>query len=580
MHTQVTTEPRSLTAPPWWLSPRALLAWWLLAGAALLFGLGVPPVQRTQEARVLECAREMLGQGWRAWMTPMLDGHLRVRKPPLCYWMAAAAYNVGGVSEGVGRVPTALLGWLTMGITFACARWLFGVRAAFFASACLLCSYLFFRYTRLAETDAPAMCFVTLGIFAFWRAVEGEVMGKDDAGTRGRGDAGIEETGEPLASVFVSASPRLRVPASSSLWYHIGAFATALAILSKGPPGFYPPLFLLVLAAMRRRWDALGAFVRCGAPLTLLVVASPWFIYILRTVGIEQWQKESDELLGGEDHWAPFYVYVVEIFKATAPWSLLMPGAIIAAIARRRDPRLQGLLVWLALILLPLCLVANKQFHYLMPLMPPMMILIGWWIDMALGPEPVAGRRRRIPLLDATFILTALAVVAIPLTARAGRSGMSRLDWALTAEVALGVFAVAIAFFRRGRQAAVLVYLAAVLLVIVPAMTYLAPRYEDVNSREIARTIRSRFGEGPYCFYGKNLSLQLCFHWKTQVPQEVTREDLERLAAKEPDIVVIAQTKPAHAPPVLPPGFDERWRLQLPKQTMVFYRRSSEAPGQ
>jgi len=45
---------------PWWLSRGALMVWWVLAGVVLGFAVGVPPVQRTQEARVLETAREML----------------------------------------------------------------------------------------------------------------------------------------------------------------------------------------------------------------------------------------------------------------------------------------------------------------------------------------------------------------------------------------------------------------------------------------------------------------------------------------------------------------------------------------
>src|SRR5690349_2688035 len=88
---------------PRWLSRGALVVWWVLAGVVLGFAVGVPPVQRTQEARVLETGREMLGKDFRGYMVPMLNGQLRVRKPPLAYWLAAGAYKIGGVSEGMGR---------------------------------------------------------------------------------------------------------------------------------------------------------------------------------------------------------------------------------------------------------------------------------------------------------------------------------------------------------------------------------------------------------------------------------------------------------------------------------------------
>lgn len=574
-----------LTTPTWWLSKRALLTWWFIAGAALQLGLGLPPVQRTQEARVLETAREMPGSGWRGWMVPQCDGQVRVRKPPLTYWMAAIAYKIGGVSEGVGRVPTALLGWLTLATTFFCGQWLFGRRAGFFAAGCLLCSYLFFRFTRLAETDAPAMLFVTLATYAFWRGVEAPREGEaaTEPGSRADEHPGSADFGELPSGLSLrvedsqtrTSPSQYASPHSAMLWYHLAAAATALAIMSKGPPGIYPPLFFVLIVAMRRRWDALRRFIVSGAPITLILLAAPWFVYVFHAVGIEQWKRESDELLGGEDHSGHFYQYFVELFKATAPWCLLMPGALIAGVQHRRDPRISGLLVWLLVLFVPLCLLANKQFHYLLPLMPPMMILIGWWLDLVLRPSSTGMKSRPVPLLDITFLLTALGIVAVPLAAHLMLKNVRPLDWSLAGAIAAALLLVGWAHARRGRTTALLVYLVAVLAVMVPAISLLAPRYDGEDSRQIARQIGAHFGRGPYCFYGLNLSLQLCFNWKIQIPQEQTAADLEGLAATEPDVVVIAQTKPAHAPPELPSGFKQQWRLPLRHQTMVFYRRGA-----
>src|SRR5215212_10913130 len=100
------------------MSRIAVIGW----GAALILMVSLlagPPVVRTQEARVLETAREMLGAPLRDWMIPHLNGQLRLEKPPLAYWLAAWAFKVGGVSETAGRVPFALAGWLTLLITFA-----------------------------------------------------------------------------------------------------------------------------------------------------------------------------------------------------------------------------------------------------------------------------------------------------------------------------------------------------------------------------------------------------------------------------------------------------------------------------
>src|ERR1700744_122105 len=72
-----------------YLSRPMMLAFWFVALPVLLIEIGKPEVTRTQEARVLECAREMLGRPWIDWMIPKLCGAVRLQKPPLTYWMSA-----------------------------------------------------------------------------------------------------------------------------------------------------------------------------------------------------------------------------------------------------------------------------------------------------------------------------------------------------------------------------------------------------------------------------------------------------------------------------------------------------------
>jgi 4-amino-4-deoxy-L-arabinose transferase-like glycosyltransferase len=102
---------------PFRLSCPIILALWIAALPLLLFGLGTPVVQRTQEARVLETAREMLdSRDWRQWMIPRLNGQVRLQKPPLAYWVAAGSIKVLGVNDFAGRLPFALAGWLTIAV--------------------------------------------------------------------------------------------------------------------------------------------------------------------------------------------------------------------------------------------------------------------------------------------------------------------------------------------------------------------------------------------------------------------------------------------------------------------------------
>ena len=183
----------------------------------------------------------MLGRPWIDWLIPKLCGVVRLQKPPLTYWLTAAAYHAGGVNEAIGRAPTAILSWFCLAVTYCVARWLFGRRAAFLSAATLLGSFFFAHFGRLAETDAPAMLFVTLAIYALWR--------------------GSIESRRWIA------------------WMHFGALGIALAILSKGGPGIFPILFLILLAAVERTWQPVNRFLKSGAILTLLIVAAPWFLF-------------------------------------------------------------------------------------------------------------------------------------------------------------------------------------------------------------------------------------------------------------------------------------------------------------
>jgi 4-amino-4-deoxy-L-arabinose transferase-like glycosyltransferase len=542
-------EVSSAVGRPWWLSRVSMGVWWVLGGLVLTFAIGVPPVQRTQEARVLETAREMLGGGVRAYMVPVLNGNLRVRKPPLTYWLAAGAYKIGGVSEAAGRLPTGIMGWLTLLATYLGAQWLFGRRAGFFASGTLLTSYLFFRHTRLAETDAPAMLFVTAGVLALWRgAVE------HDAGTRGHGD-GTNSRG--------------------FWWFHSGAVATALAVMAKGPPGFYPPLFLLGWCVVRRQWAVLFRFLTSGALLTFAVIAAPWFIYILKYVGIEQWKKESDELLGGDGHGGTFLVYFPQLIQATAPWFLIVIGAIVAAFRDLRgDWRLQGMLVWVGAVFVPLCFVGNKQTHYLMTLMPPLMILSGWWLDWVLGPNREQESRRRVPLLDATMLVALLGVPAILVGGRMIKGRIGFYDVALAVLLVLAFAFVGLVYLRRGLTGATVAFIVAAAVAFVPAVGVWVPLSESENSRTVARELKHRFGDGPYCFYGSSFSLPLCFNLRSQIPLARGPQEVEAIASRAPGVVVIAKFKSNTAPPPPPIAFEQQSPdIDVSGQSFRIYKR-------
>jgi len=483
---------------------------------ALCAGIGVPSVARTQEARVLETAREMLGAGLDGWLVPMLNGNERLRKPPLAYWVTAASYKVLGVSEVAGRLPAALAGFLTVALTAAGASWLFGHRAAFFAGASLLGSYLFFRHSRLAETDGLAALFVTAATLALWR--------------------GFDETGDE--------SRRGR----AALWFHLAALAMALAVLSKGPPAVFPVLFLLTLCAVERQWRPLWRFVTSGAPLTAAAVALPWFLYV---AGHPMAGQLGDDLRnsaeGGKGHETTFLTYGPQLIIAAAPWSPLVVAALVAGVYHwRKEPRVRGVIVWVASVLVPLCLWGNKQVHYLITVMPPLMLLLGWFVDAALSPDgPLLPLARRVWLFTcALFVLLA----AGPLIAgHKDRGFVAAVD--VTVSVAVGALAVGtfLLYRARGLGAALKAFAVGTVACLILITTRWSPSLEPVNARDIASTLRARYGDGPYAFSARP-DLPLVFHLRRIVPAPKRGEDLRTLQARHPNAVFIEMTNSRRQP--------------------------------
>ena len=556
---------------------RKPLILWLLAGALLLTGLGGRPVQRTQEARVLEVARQMLGKPLDRWMVPRVNDRLRLRKPPLAYWATAAAYTLGGVSEGVGRIPTALASWLTLAGVYWAGAWLFGRRTGLLAAAALLSSYLFLWHARLAETDPWATLFVTFGTLAFWKGITPDHRGVETRASVGK----------------------------SALWFHLGAACVALASLSKGAPALFPILFLIGLSLVRRPSRALWEFVRCGALVTAVVPGLLWLGYAKRHADLGQIAEEFSNNWRGEGHGAPFYSYFYLLPLAAAPWTGVMVLAIVEAARRcRRDSRLQGLMAWAASVLLPLFVTGNKQPHYLMMVMPCLMVLVGWALnemleytgraapaetprdaladgpalnlDYASGipsPDPAARFAGAVAtVFRVTVGICAVAALGAPLAARNLRGTVRLYDFAVTAALVLAMGAVAFVARRRGFAAAVMTFAAAWAIALTVCNAWWWPTVEPNDPRAVAAEFRKVAGDGPYCSYASVAYLPLCFALRAEVPAALTPEELRAQLAAEPQTHVIIRRRVRNERTVLDPSFVREVQVRNDDVVFELYR--------
>ncbi len=82
--------------------------------------LGVRPLVIPDEARYAEIPREMLASG--DWIVPRLNGLRYFEKPPLGYWLNAAAIWLFGENAFAIRFPSAVAAGLTAVLLFVWAR--------------------------------------------------------------------------------------------------------------------------------------------------------------------------------------------------------------------------------------------------------------------------------------------------------------------------------------------------------------------------------------------------------------------------------------------------------------------------
>src|SRR5258706_5554312 len=451
---------------PFRLSPALVMMLWVASLPLLLVGLGTPVVQRTQEARVMETAREMLDSGdWRQWMLPGLNGEVRLQKPPLAYWLAAASFRLYGINDFAGRLPFALAGWLTLALVYRFARGLLDQRFALFTVAILLTSYMFFLHFRLAETDSLAALFVAAAIYWLWK--------------------GAIETRrwQSLAA------------------FHLAGIAIAMTVLAKGPPGLFPVLFFVAWAIVERNWTALRCFATSGALLPTLVLGGWWFLYVRTSPYAHVLRDELFIVAGGEDHRQPFYMYLPQLLRATAPWTGLMILGLICAIRDwRRQPAARAALLWLGVILVPLCLIRNRQNHYLVPLTPALAMLTAYAVLKGLE----AGTREAKAanwVMGITIIASFFAPLGVYWFARHQNGFLQTQDLVVIVLLFSAVLAAASLGRCYGLGTAVAAYAAGLSLCLAVMFGRWLPSLHRVTHRTVAADLREAVPDGGYRLY-------------------------------------------------------------------------------
>jgi 4-amino-4-deoxy-L-arabinose transferase-like glycosyltransferase len=144
-----------------------------VALALIFYRLGARGLFEPDEGRYAEIPREMIALS--DWITPHLNYVPFLEKPPLAYWLTAGAYLLFGETEFAARLPSAAFFLLTVLATAYFGRRMLGAAAGWLGGLVLATALLPLWLGRTVTLDGIVAACVTISIFAFHRALEPEV---------------------------------------------------------------------------------------------------------------------------------------------------------------------------------------------------------------------------------------------------------------------------------------------------------------------------------------------------------------------------------------------------------------------
>ncbi|HXH83717.1 MAG TPA: glycosyltransferase family 39 protein, partial [Candidatus Tectomicrobia bacterium] len=319
----------------------------LAVGLMYLVGLGTAPFLDPPEGFHAAVARGMLATG--DWITPQVNGVPYFDKPPLLYWLMAAGFAGGGVSEWTARLWPALSAIGVAAVTARLGAILANPRVGLLAALMVSANLGIFLMGRIVKPDMPFILCIVLAYAGFAVAY------------KGGGRAGL------------------------ALFYG----ALGLAAITKDVLGAIGPLVTVALFLWLTRERPLALWAPWWGVGLLLAVALPWYAAVEAAHRGFLWYTVVDTHLLGftrqrvfpdEDVPLGSLEFLGVSLAAFLPWTLSLPWAYARAL--RRPWRDAGERLWLLFALWPVVVVgvftvsAFKLPHYALPAFPALALLV------------------------------------------------------------------------------------------------------------------------------------------------------------------------------------------------------------
>jgi len=316
-----------------------------------------------------------------------LHGQPYLNKPPLFFWMESLASTyltpMVGSFEVALRLPESLLSLGTLLLTYHLGVLLFSPLAGFWAGVVVATTYLFYWYGRLVLMDPGLTFCMTTGLYCWARAY---FLDKQD------------------------------------WWYAVGFGFIAMGTMVKALHALVLPcLVFFVFLGLQRDWSVLRRWPFYLGLTVFVFLVVPYYWVLGPEFRENFFFKESLDRVMSEPSVGnqPFYYYLIVVWFDFFPWSVLLPFALTWLWAARPfAPKSKELflLVWILGYFLAFTLAHGKTERYLLPIVPPMAVAVGYLYSavLATGGKRVLGEPWLKTLLGIVCLISVVGLIGGP----------------------------------------------------------------------------------------------------------------------------------------------------------------------
>lgn len=489
-------------------------AWFVIlsAGGCLVVFLPLIPIDETRYVSV----------AWEMWtnhsfLVPLLNGQPYSHKPPMLFWLIQAGWYLFGVSKFIPRVVPLFAAMINLVLVCRIARELWPEEKKTAVHACIILSstLIWTMWSGLVMFDMVLSVWVLAG----------------------------------LLGVLTGVRKR-----QWTSWMMIAA-GTGGGILTKGPVALVHVLPAALFAFWwdtGRRKDAAWYVWVLTAVLCGTGIALAWAIPAAREGGKAYseaifWGQTAHRMVSSFAHHRPFWWYVPILPLIFFPWCLV--SFSWKGLGSVSDRGKRFCMVWFVSAFIIFSVISGKQFHYLLPDMPAVILLFAKGLSS--GREQPSSQR----FLPVGIVYVLMGVTFLVMSLTGLRPDIGPMPFLPAVVLSLGTLAMGLYFalsrFRSvetGVRAVALSIVVFVCLVLFSGQALLKARYDlsDVSriiSREQVNGVAiGHFGK----YYG-----QYQFAGRLKKPLIVVRSshDVKRFLEAHPDGMIISYTRSK-----VPPG--------------------------